>query len=113
MKSLIPDIKVLDAGAAPLVAAMCPEKINKLFPDLLKNKPLYVADSALVTETNLKLLKDLPLPFVSRLPNNYGLVEELKNWAFAENKWENLGKIGKQKKAAHYKIQGTTAKLYD
>lgn len=89
------------------------EKIDKLSPDLRKNKPLYMADSALVTETNLKLMADKHIPFVSRLPNNYGLIEELKTWAFAENAWQDLGKLGKQKDAAHYKIQGATAQLYE
>lgn len=89
------------------------KKIEKVMPELSKNKPLYVADSALITPTNLKLLNQQHIPFVSRLPNNYGLIEELKTWAFAEDHWQELGKLGKQKDAALYKIKGINARLYE
>ncbi len=89
------------------------KKIEKVMPELSKNKPLYVADSALITPANLKLLNQQHIPFVSRLPNNYGLIEELKAWAFAEDNWQELGKLGKQKDAARYKIKGINASLYE
>ena len=89
------------------------KKIEEMMPALKQSKPLYVADSALITPTNLELLSKQHIPFVSRLPNNYGLIEELKTWAFTENNWQELGQLGKQKDAAYYKIQGTNATLYD
>ena len=52
-------------------------KMDTLLPELGTSKPLYVADSALVTEDNLRLMGD-KIPFVSRLPNTYKLTEELK-----------------------------------
>lgn len=89
------------------------EKIKEMIPALEQNKPLYVADSALITQTNLDLLNQQHIPFVSRLPNNYGLIEELKTWAFSEGQWQELGRLGKQKDAACYKIQGIEAELYE
>lgn len=86
--------------------------MQELLPDLGSQKPLYVADSALVTEENLKLLKN-EIPFVSRLPNTYKLVEELKEEAFAAKQWQDIGALGQQKNAAHYKFQKKIASLYD
>jgi transposase len=88
-------------------------KIKEMIPALEQDKPLYVADSALITQTNLDLLNKQHIPFVSRLPNNYGLIEELKTWAFAEGEWQEIGQLGKQKDAACYKIQGIDSVLYE
>lgn len=78
---------------------------------------IYVADCALVTEESLQMLcgdKDNPaIPFVTRLPGNYNLEQELKERAFNNpNGWQNIGKVSEKPDAAEYKVQSFTAELY-
>jgi len=79
---------------------------------------IYVADSAAVTEETLERLygngEDEPtITFVSRLPGNFNLEEELKAKAMANPKnWENIGSFTDKKGAAQYKVQSFKAELY-
>ncbi len=51
---------------------------------------IYVADSALVTEDNLRVMAD-KLNFISRLPETFNLAAELARKAFRKNEWLHLG----------------------
>jgi hypothetical protein len=51
----------------------------------------YVADSALVTEENLFLLKDIP--FVTRLPVNFAVCGTLIRSAVAAGAWQEGGQL--------------------
>ena len=64
---------------------------------------LYTADSAAVTEENLKLFKEYHVDMISRLPERYGLAEELINQAITANIWTEIGTLSEGKKAATYK----------
>ena len=64
---------------------------------------LYTADSAAVTEENLKLFKEYHVDMISRLPERYGLAEELINKAITANIWTEIGTLSEGKKAATYK----------
>src|SRR5659263_483334 len=64
---------------------------------------LYTADSAAVTEENLKLYKEYHGDMISRLPERYGLAEELINQAITGNIWTEIGTLSEGKKAATYK----------
>ena len=77
---------------------------STLTPEVLSNV-IYVADSALVTEANLKKLKDHNLKFISRLPGNFSLEEELKDKAWAENGFTELGVFSRRKDAATYRCR--------
>jgi transposase len=64
---------------------------------------LYTADSAAVTEENLKLFKEYHVDMISRLPERYGLAEELINQAITADIWTEIGTLSEGKKAATYK----------
>lgn len=56
-------------------------------PEILKDM-IYVADSALVTNTNLSLIEKRKIKFISRLPSTFNLVSELIEKAFFSGDWE-------------------------
>ena len=64
---------------------------------------LYTADSAAVTEDNLKLFKKYHIDMISRLSERYDLAEELINQAILADTWKELGTFCEGKKAATYK----------
>ena len=64
---------------------------------------LYTADSAAVTEDNLKLFKEYYVDLISRLPERYDLAEELIDQAITANIWTEIGTLSEGKKAATYK----------
>jgi transposase len=63
-----------------------------------------VADSALVTENNLRAMGE-ELQFISHLPNSLNLASELTRAAFIRDSWLELGKISSGRKSASYKLQ--------
>jgi len=67
---------------------------------------LYTADSAAVTEDNLKLFKEYHVDFISRLPERYALAEELIDQAIKDDNWTEIGTLSEEKKAANYKSVG-------
>ncbi len=64
---------------------------------------LYTADSAAVTEDNLKQFKEYHVDMISRLPERYDLAEELIDQAISANIWIEIGTLNEGKKAATYK----------
>lgn len=76
---------------------------------------LYVADSAVVTNKNLDLINrpDIAIDLISRLPGRFGIEKELKVKACAEDRWESIGKLSEEKKAASYDVQETTGEIND
>lgn len=64
---------------------------------------LYTADSAAVTDDNLKLFKEYHVDMISRLPERYGLAEELIDQAIMADNWTEIGNLSEGKKAATYK----------
>jgi Transposase len=64
---------------------------------------LYTADSAAVTEDNLKLFKEYHVDMISRLPERYGLAEKLIGQAIIAGNWIGIGTLSEGKKAATYK----------
>ncbi len=65
---------------------------------------IYVADSSLITKTNLKKLED-KLFFISRFPSTFALEKDLIELSWKKDKWEHIGRVSDQKHAAEYKIQ--------
>jgi transposase len=80
---------------------------SNLTPELLA-EVIYVADSALVTEANLEKLKNHHLKFISRLPGNFALEEELKDKAWAQDDFTVLGLFSERKGAASYRYRELT-----
>jgi transposase len=79
-----------------------------------KDKALvYVADSALVTLHNLDALAETRLDFISRLPERFGLADQLMDEALAaRQEWEKVGTIAEAKNAASYQVWETQRELY-
>ena len=61
-------------------------KFKKVVNDELTQ--ILVADSALITIKNLKIMCEQGILFISRLPDNFGSSEELKLRAWRENNWQ-------------------------
>lgn len=80
---------------------------------------LYVADSALVTPTNLELMNDenKGCRFVTRLPETYAECMEAVERAIAADAWDDVGILSRQaptkkRKPAFYRCFETTVTLY-
>jgi len=65
-------------------------KLGKMLTPELIQKVIYVADSAMVTETNLEQAAGYSLRFISRFPGNFALEKELKERAWQIDNWEHL-----------------------
>jgi transposase len=93
------------------------QQIIEQLPEMLKslNSPetIYVADSKLVTIDNLKHLAKKNIRFISRIPETFGIVPSLKDWAFRQDKWQEIENISPDKNAAVYKLQSIKVKLGD
>jgi len=61
---------------------------------------LYVADSALVTISNLRLMGKYHIDFISRLPGTFAIEDELKRKALVDSNWDIIGKLAEVKKEA-------------
>ena len=64
---------------------------------------IMVADSQAITIPNLKLAKGIA--FISRLPDTFALTEQIKQKAWANNAWIELGRLAEAKRSATYRIQ--------
>lgn len=77
------------------------EKMRQLGQD----DPIYVGDSALVTEENLDLLadKEKGCRFITRLPRTYNECRDVVAWAVEREEWSDLGTISPQRPTAKRK----------
>lgn len=86
---------------------------NWFSPETLANA-IFIADSAFVTKDNLKELKrkgEPDLLFLSRLPENFKLARELKENAWEQDEWREIGTLANGKDAAIYRTFSTKAEL--
>lgn len=72
---------------------------------LTEFQSVLVCDSQLVTRENLDLIHEHKIRFISRMPDTYKLTETLKQRAWSENAWQDIGTLSPAKKAASYRIQ--------
>jgi transposase len=83
-----------------LVQTFSPEKLKEI---------IFVADCALITTENLKLLvqedNKPALQFISLLPENFNINGEVKEEAFRCGSWQEIGSLSQNKNAAFYKSQ--------
>ncbi|WP_088049437.1 IS1634 family transposase [Virgibacillus dakarensis] len=86
------------------------QKLRNLLSEEEWGQLIYQADSALITLDNLREIRG-NLHFISRLPETFSLSSELKEKAWKKDRWEEIGQIKPQKKAASYKLQSFTEKL--
>ncbi|MGB9858768.1 MAG: IS1634 family transposase, partial [Moorellaceae bacterium] len=85
------------------------EELVQVFSAEKLKEIVFVADCALVTKENLRLLaggEDRPaIKFISLLPENFGINREIKEEAFRLGKWQEIGSLSQKKEAAQYKSQ--------
>jgi transposase len=77
---------------------------------------IYIADSAMITEDNLKAIGD-DLLFISRLPATYNECGRVIAEAVKNDSWDEVGSIAQTKPTAHrpathYKVYETEVVLY-
>ena len=77
------------------------EELCRMFSPEQLRQLVYVADSALVTGSNLQLMREINLRFLSRLPENFSACREAKAAAWA-GEWTALGKLSSRRGAAEY-----------
>lgn len=85
-----------------LVAALQPEELLDV---------LYVADSSLCTGPNLKKMHDVGLRFLTRLPESFKAAGELKQRAWAEDRWVEIGALSPERRAARYRASEHEAEI--
>ncbi len=78
---------------------------------------IYIADSALVTEDNLRLMGDETL-FITRLPATFGEQQRLVEEAVQSESWQDYGILAatvptKNRPGVHYRGHETTVSLYE
>ena len=72
-----------------------------MFPSEILKDLIYVADSSLVTDDNLKEAGN-KVKFISRMPAAYGLVGKTIKKAWGLDLWEPAGSYASRKEAAEY-----------
>lgn len=86
-------------------------QMAELLPAQQLKEMIVIADSAMVSEENLRLYADRP--FISRFPETYSLCQELKDLAFRqEANWVAVGALSDKPAAATYRLQGMSSELY-
>ena len=77
------------------------------FKDVVNSElaQILVADSQLITTENLQKMYEKAILFISRLPDNFSISEELKVQAWRENNWQDVGQIAQTKGTTTYRIQ--------
>jgi transposase len=80
------------------------ERLDTMLPGD-SSRRIYVADSALVTRGNLEIMHTQKIPFISRLPETFGIASELKKAAWSEARWQPIGSLTDKKDAAVYRLQ--------
>lgn len=91
------------------------ENIPRLLSSLdesVQRKSIYIADSAVVTKDNLELLKSQNIHFISRLPSTFKLCDTLKQAAWENGDWTDVGRMGAAKNSATYKLRAFRRELY-
>jgi transposase len=131
LKQIIQSLVCVDRGipvAAKMIDGNRSDKIvnrnllvdvAKKMKELGQNDPVYVADSALVTEDNLDLLADEEkgCRFITRLPRTYNECRSVVSWAVENNAWNDIGIISAQhstpkRKPSYYHGFETEVDLY-
>ncbi len=85
-------------------------KLHEILPAVDKDS-IYIADSALITKDNLAVLQSQKVRFISRLPETFGMAEEVKQWAWKTGRWITLGAVSQKKNASQYQAQSTIREL--
>ncbi|MGL5719738.1 MAG: IS1634 family transposase, partial [Alphaproteobacteria bacterium] len=89
------------------------QALSKLLSEGGYQNTIFLADCALISTSSLEKLSREGVSFISRLPETFGIAGDLKEAAWAENRWDPLGTLAgvSTKNAAQYKVWSTTRKL--
>ncbi len=90
-------------------------ELLKKLPDYLQcegRRPVYVADSSLISKKNLQTLFAGEYHFISRLPRRFNLEQQLVTRAWQQDDWESLGALSDAADAARYRIYSVDEEMY-
>ena len=87
-----------------LLATLTPERLRET---------VYVADAALLTTANLRIMDQAGLRFISRLPETFAACTQAKRAAFAAGRWEDLGVLAQNPRptSASYRVSEQTGMI--
>lgn len=78
-------------------------QVNSFFEKHSYADTIFIGDSVTVSSyESLKKLKGIK--FISRIPDNFGIVDKLKERAFQDDDFTNVGKLSNSATASEYKI---------
>lgn len=87
-----------------LTAALSPDQLQHL---------IYVADSALITRSNLARLAAQNIRFVSRCPETFSATSQAKTAAWETSDWQQIGAVAERQQAVRYQASEQTGTLGD
>lgn len=87
------------------------DRLKQELPPAELDRFLYVADSALVTGTNLERMAQIGLHFISRLPDTFSASASLQQQAWQAAQWVEVGSLSPRKQAAQYRVQELPCEL--
>ena len=90
-------------------------EMQKLFTQQGLKDVIFVADCALISTGGLKELAEQNVQFISRFPETFGLAKELKELAWEQDAWQDIGILAESKgsQAARYKVFPAHRKIDD
>ena len=89
--------------------------INEIQETNENSKPIYVADCKLITKDLFKQIAgDKGILFISRVPASFSskLEAKMKEKAYKDDKWDEIGAISKEKNACKYEVQEYLEEVY-
>jgi transposase len=86
-------------------------ELERLFADQGFKDVIFISDSALISTAALENLTAEGVQFISRLPENYNLAGDLKETAFAKDRWHDIGVLSDKKGAASYRTYAARRKI--
>jgi transposase len=86
-------------------------EMRQLFDDQGFKDIIFVSDCATVSTTALENLTVEGVQFISRLPENFNLAGQLKETAFAKDRWHDLGVLSNKRRAASYRTYAARRKI--
>ncbi|GAB6174795.1 hypothetical protein JCM15765_42730 [Paradesulfitobacterium aromaticivorans] len=90
-------------------------KMHELFTKQGFKDVIFIADCALISTGGLKRLAGQEVQFISRFPETFGLARELKQLAWDQDDWQEIGMLASSNanQAARYRVFPVQRKLDD
>lgn len=87
------------------------DQIRLLFAPESLASMTYVADSAFVTKANLAKANTAGMGILSRLPETFAAGASVKHKAFADDNWQDIGRVAVRRQASSYQASEQEAEV--